>query len=86
VRTEAATRILDIYRRRLDYGKASAESATSMQTQADTERGLRLAALRAERDELYRLRRAREIDDDVHRRLVREIDLMEASLARASAH
>jgi Na+/H+ antiporter len=86
VRTQAATRILDIYRRRLDYGKASAESATSMQTQADTERGLRLAALRAERDELYRLRRAREIDDDVHRRLVREIDLMEASLARASPH
>lgn len=40
-----------------------------------------IAAVRAERDELYRLRLSREIDDDLHRRLVREVDLREASLA-----
>ena len=39
-----------------------------------------MQALRAERDELFRLRRAGSIDDDVHRQLVREIDLVETSL------
>ena len=42
---------------------------------------MRLEALRAQRDELYRLQRARAIDDETHRRLVREIDLMEAGLS-----
>jgi CPA1 family monovalent cation:H+ antiporter len=39
---------------------------------------LRLAALRAERDEFFRLGRTRVLADDVVRRLVREIDLAEA--------
>ena len=87
MRAEAAMRVLDGYRRRLDYGDRSAGHSANMQAQADTERALRLAALRAERDELYRLRRAREIDDNVHGRLVREIDLLEAGLDRtAPAH
>jgi hypothetical protein len=44
-------------------------------------RQLRVEALRAERDDLYRLRRAHKIDDTVHKQLVREIDLMEAALS-----
>jgi CPA1 family monovalent cation:H+ antiporter len=51
-----------------------------MKRAADIERSLMIVALRAERDEYYRLRLSREIDDDLHRRLVREVDLMEASL------
>jgi hypothetical protein len=51
-----------------------------MKRAADIERSLMVVALRAERDEYYRLRLSREIDDDLHRRLVREVDLMEASL------
>ena len=47
---------------------------------ADIERRLMLVALRAERDEYYRLRLSREIDDDLHLRLVRQVDLREASL------
>lgn len=43
-------------------------------------------ALRAERDELYQLRRANSIGDEVHQQLLGEIDLMEASLMRSSAH
>jgi CPA1 family monovalent cation:H+ antiporter len=41
------------------------------------ERRLRLAGLRAERAALFRLRRDRQIEDGMLRRLVREIDLLE---------
>jgi CPA1 family monovalent cation:H+ antiporter len=86
VRAEAAAHLLDVYRRHLDYGDLSGENADDMQRLAEAERRLRLAALEAERDELYRLRRAFAIDDIVHQRLVREIDLMEASLMQKPVH
>lgn len=41
------------------------------------ERELRLAVLRAERDELFRLARLRELPNDLVRRLLRELDLIE---------
>lgn len=85
-RAEAAAHLLDVYRRHLDYGDLSGENAEDMQRLAEAERRLRLAALDAEREELYRLRRASAIDDAVHERLVREIDLMETSLGDGSAH
>jgi hypothetical protein len=84
-RHEVARRLLDVYRFRLDYGGAADNDAAFLERVASSERTLRLAALTAERDELYRLRRANVIDDDAHRRLVREIDLVEASLSRPSA-
>lgn len=85
-RAEAAAHLLDVYRRRIDYGDASGEDMESMQRLAEEERRLRVAALGAERDELYRLRRTRSIDDDLHQQLLREIDLMEASLLRPPVH
>ena len=85
VRAEAAMHLLDVYRRHLDYGDLSGENAEDMQRLAEAERRLRLVALDAERDELYRLRRAFAIDDIVHQKLVGEIDLMEASLLGKSA-
>lgn len=84
-RAEASMRLLEAYRRRLDYGDPG-EDATDAQRLAAAERSLRLQALAAERDELYRLRLARAIDDDVHRQLVREIDLVETSLLPAATH
>lgn len=80
IRAEAATHLLDVYQRRLDYGDATGEDAADMHALAEAERRLRLTALAAERDELYRLRRSEGLDDTIHQRLVREIDLMEASL------
>ena len=80
MRAEAGVHLLDVYRRHLDYGDMSGENAEDMRRREDAERRLRLVALDAERDELYRLRRAFAIDDVVHQKLVREIDLMEASL------
>jgi len=47
------------------------------------ERRLRLAALRAERAELYRLRAADQVNDATLRRLVREVDLVEAALTES---
>jgi len=80
MRAEAGVHLLDVYRRHLDYGDMSGENAEDMRRREEAERRLRLVALDAERDELYRLRRAFAIDDIVHQKLVREIDLMEASL------
>ena len=76
----------DVYQRHLDYGDLSGENAEDMQRVAEAERRLRLGALEAERDELYKLRRAFAIDDVVHQKLVREIDLMEASLLAKPGH
>lgn len=78
-RDAASMRLLEVYRRRLEYG-APGDDASEARRLADVARTLRLQALAAERDELYRLRRVGAIDDDVHRQLVREIDLVEASL------
>ncbi len=84
VKTEAAARVIGLYRRRLDREHARGDDAEHANKLADAERRLRLEALRAERDELYRLRLSRQIDDLLHRRLVRELDLEEASLSASS--
>ncbi|HZX81175.1 MAG TPA: Na+/H+ antiporter, partial [Lysobacter sp.] len=76
VRAEAAVVVRDVYQRHVDYGDLSGESAEDMQRVADAERRLRLLALDAERDALYRLRRGLVIDDELHQTLVHEIDLM----------
>lgn len=74
---DAAARIMDLYRHRID-GRSTAEAADEVRRIDDIERRLRLAGLRAERDEIYRIARARNLDDDIARKLVREIDLLEA--------
>ncbi|HVY59388.1 MAG TPA: Na+/H+ antiporter [Xanthobacteraceae bacterium] len=78
---EATANVIDAYRRRLSFGHADGDEAEHMKRIAEAEQRLRIIALRAERDEYYRLRRSREIDDPLHRRLVREVDLEEASLS-----
>lgn len=86
IRAEAALHLVDFYRRRLDYGDPSGRDADHMRELTEATRHLRLEALAAERDELYRLRRARRIDDGVHRQILREIDLVEASQMRPRDH
>jgi len=75
---DAAARIMDLYRHRIDGRSRTAEAADEVRRIDDIERRLRLAGLRAERDEIYRIARARDLDDDIARKLVREIDLLEA--------
>jgi CPA1 family monovalent cation:H+ antiporter len=80
LRIDAANSLISGYRRRLAYGESSNEEAAQQRQFARTERSLRLKALNAERDELYRRRIAGELDDQIHQRLLREIDLIEATL------
>jgi CPA1 family monovalent cation:H+ antiporter len=80
VKAEAASNLIEGYRRRLAYGDSGEAEAKEKRRYARIERGLRLEALRAERDELYRRRLAGELDDAIHLRLMREIDLAEAAL------
>lgn len=83
-RAKAVSQMLDLYQRRLDYGQQG--DGADVQGIAEGWRQLRLEALHAERDALYRLRRSRTIDDDVHQRLVRELDLVESSLSVRGRH
>ena len=83
---EAAMRLIELYQHRLHYGQAFSNEAQHALMLADTERHIRIEALRAERDELYRLRMAGEIDDPLHLQLVHEIDLMEAAFSRQAPH
>ncbi|GGJ93935.1 Na+/H+ antiporter [Pseudomonas matsuisoli] len=77
---EAAGRISDLYRYRID-NRAKPDEDEDRQNAAKTEeieRQLRLAGLRAERDELFRMVRRKRLEEEVARKLIREIDLMEA--------
>jgi monovalent cation/hydrogen antiporter len=74
---EAAARVMEIHRRRLD-GLDAGQDYASIE---EVDRQLRLAALRAERDEVFRSARSRRIDDQTARKLIRELDLLEARLA-----
>ncbi|MDU7523414.1 MAG: Na+/H+ antiporter [Roseomonas mucosa] len=75
---EAASQAMEPYCRTSDTHAPEPEEQERAQKRVAVERHLRLAGLRAERDELYRLRRARRIEDETLRHLVREIDLTEA--------
>ncbi len=74
---EIAARILEPYRRRLARGVATGGEADRT-TEDAIERQLRLAGLRAERDEIRRHGRLHGLDDMAVRRMVRELDLQEA--------
>ncbi|WP_226643986.1 Na+/H+ antiporter [Microbulbifer variabilis] len=75
---EAIDHLLEIYRRRIINGDD--EAGETIWIRARVERKFRLEALAAERQRLLELRVHREIDDELHRKLVLEVDLVEASL------
>lgn len=74
----AASRIMEGYRQRIESRSAAPEDADFYRRSEQIERDLRLAALRAEREEIFRLERARKIGSEVARKLIRELDLLEA--------
>ncbi|WP_444929095.1 Na+/H+ antiporter [Microbulbifer sp. SSSA002] len=75
---EAVDHLLAIYRRRTALGEDDSEDIIWMRSRV--ERHYHLAALSAEREQLFELRISRKIDDELHRKLVLEVDLIEASL------
>lgn len=75
---EALDYLLDRYRRRLSSGDSAGDDR--ILALARTERYYRMEALAAERVRLFELRFEHRIDDELHRKLVLEVDLAEASL------
>ncbi|BCP54725.1 Na+/H+ antiporter [Kaistia sp. 32K] len=74
----AAARLMDAYRARIDAGsRADEEAALARQIDA-IETRMRIAALQAERTTVFKLLRGRKIGSETARKLVRELDLMEA--------
>lgn len=75
---ETGVRIMEFYRQRIDDRSKTGKEAALARKIDDIERRLRLAGLRAERAELYRMARVRQLPDETARKLVREIDLLES--------
>lgn len=80
---DVSARLMELYRQRIDGRPKNGEEAEEVRRLDEIERLLRLDALKAERDEYYRLARARRLSHETVRRLVREVDLMEARYAGA---
>ncbi|WP_448950947.1 Na+/H+ antiporter [Labrys neptuniae] len=78
---DASVRIMDLYRQRIDGRSQTGEEAELTRRIDEIERQLRLAGLRAERDQIFQFARSRRLSDEVTRRLVRELDLLEARFA-----
>jgi CPA1 family monovalent cation:H+ antiporter len=74
---DAASRVIALYRRRLDrHGQTS--DARQVRWADDVEKALRVAGLQAERQLIFQLARTGKISDQTSRKLVRELDLIEA--------
>jgi Na+/H+ antiporter len=76
--TDAGVRIMELYRQRIDSRSKTGTEAALARKIDEIERKLRLAGLRAERNEFYRMVRARQLSDEIARKLVREVDLLES--------
>ena len=76
---EVSSQLMNYYRERLTLH--SADTATpQLSASRQLERETRLEALRAERRQYYKMRQRDRINDNVLRKLVREVDLAEAAL------
>jgi CPA1 family monovalent cation:H+ antiporter len=69
--------VLRLYRHRLDTTDAAGSNGDAHALKR-TERRYRLLALKAERDTVLRLARRMDISDETARKLLRQIDLLEA--------
>lgn len=78
IHAAAAVRVMGLYQRRIDDDGGTEVDARLLRKADQAERTLRLAGLRAEREEIFALARHNRLSDDIARRLVREIDLIEA--------
>lgn len=76
--TQAAARLTSHYQRLLNGTAISDREAGQLRKADRAESALRLAALQAERAEIFNLARHFKISDETSRKLVRELDLMES--------
>jgi CPA1 family monovalent cation:H+ antiporter len=73
----AAEQVIGLYQHRLGVG-AGGNEASGVREAEQAERAYRLAALEAERDTILQLARHHKISDATARKLLHEIDLVEA--------
>ncbi|CFK94162.1 Na+:H+ antiporter [Burkholderia pseudomallei] len=79
---DVTARVMDLYRRRL--AGLAADGATPREEARQTEKmelALKIAAIRAERAVLYRLRGEQKINDETLAKLMREVDFSETALS-----
>jgi monovalent cation/hydrogen antiporter len=74
----AASRVSALYQRKLGAADAAESDPVEAQAFEQALRELRTVGLQAERDELFKLARRRQISDELSRRLVRNLDLIES--------
>lgn len=74
---EVSTRVIGMLRRRV-VGKDELENSLMIE---NLERRFRLAAVNAERAELYHLRATQQISNETLQSMLRELDLLEAVLS-----
>jgi CPA1 family monovalent cation:H+ antiporter len=79
---ELKAQIMSEYRHQLEVFNDSAEAQALAWQMDQLERRLRLRAYRAQRLELYKLRRHDQIGDEVLRQVLGELDLSEANLGQ----
>ena len=65
-------------RQRIDGRSTTGKDGSLARKIDEIERRLRLTGLRAERNEIYHIARARRLSDETARKLVRELDFLEA--------
>ena len=76
--SDIASRIMEIYRQRIETHTRSDKDDAVLSRKIDhVERRLWLAGLAAERDELVRLARVRQLDEVTAKKMIREVDLQE---------
>ncbi|MCG8275499.1 Na+/H+ antiporter [Stenotrophomonas sp. NLF4-10] len=75
---DAAARVSLLYQRNLEKGQGPDEDPGKVRRMEQAYRSLRAAGLNAEREELFRLVRHGQLSDEVARRLIRNLDLLES--------
>lgn len=81
--TDASARVMSTYRRGIEARSKTGEARDAARALDTVERRLMLVASRAERDEINRLARSGKLSDEAARRIVREVDLLEARIGGA---
>jgi CPA1 family monovalent cation:H+ antiporter len=78
--SDVGARLMEFYRDRIDGRSKTGDEGIQLRKAEEIERIMRLAAARAEREEIFRWARSRRIPEETARRMIRDIDLTEARL------
>ncbi len=78
---EVASRVMELYRERIRNQSGEGEELELSKRMNRVELELRLAAVRAERSEIFRKLRAKQIGNEIATKLVRELDMLETRYA-----